>query len=132
MNTEQLILAYLKAHPGLTASELAKGMNANVRTVREAGKTLVAMGEVYFDTKFRYYLVDEVTPADAEYARLSQLAMSLQARNCWSRAATVWLNAMDATAKPRFRDQAVARRRMCMQQAKALRPKPSADAWGGI
>lgn len=38
MNTEQMILAYLKEHPGLTASELAKGMKANVRTVREAGK----------------------------------------------------------------------------------------------
>lgn len=132
MNTEQMILAYLKEHPGLTASELAKGMNANVRTVREAGKTLVAMGEVYLDVKFRYHRVEEATAVDAEYARLSQLAMSLQARNCWSRAATVWLSAMDATAKPRFRDQAVARRRMCMQKAKALRPKPSADAWGGI
>ncbi|WP_333610150.1 PerC family transcriptional regulator [Pantoea piersonii] len=132
MNTEQMILAYLKEHPGLTASELAKGMKANVRTVREAGKTLVTMGEVYLDMKFRYYLVEEATAVDAEYARLSKLAMSLQARNCWSRAATVWLNAMDATAKPRFRDQAVARRRMCMQKAKASRPKPSADAWGGI
>lgn len=132
MNTEQMILAYLVEHPGLTASELAKGMNANVRTVREAGKTLLAMGEVYMDIKFRYYLVEEATAVDAEYARLSKLAMSLQARNCWSRAATVWLNAMDATAKPRFRDQAVARRRMCMQKAKASRPKPGADAWGGI
>lgn len=132
MNTEQMILAYLKEHPGLTASELAEGMKANVRTVREAGKTLVTMGEVYLDMKFRYYLVEEATAVDAEYARLSKLAMSLQARNCWSRAATVWLNAMDATAKPRFRDQAVARRRMCMQKAKASRPKPNADAWGGI
>lgn len=92
----------------------------------------MTMGEVYLDMKFRYYLVEEATAFDAEYARLSKLAMSLQARNCWSRAATVWLNAMDATAKPRFRDQAVARRRMCMQKAKASRPKPSADAWGGI
>jgi len=132
MNTEQKILAYLKNHAGLTAAELAKGMKANVRTVREAAKRLVALGEAYLDTKFRYFLIEEATSIDAEYARLSKLAMALQARNCWSRAATVWLNAMDATAKPRFRDQAVARRRMCMQKAKALRPKPSADAWGGI
>ncbi|WP_414693097.1 PerC family transcriptional regulator [Pantoea sp. UBA5923] len=58
--------------------------------------------------------------------------MSLQDRNCWSRVATVWLNAMDATAKSRLRDQAVVRRHMCMQKAKVSRPKPSADAWGGI
>ncbi|MGV3345288.1 PerC family transcriptional regulator [Enterobacteriaceae bacterium LUAb1] len=127
MNSYEIVTTFIRNHPGVSTKIIMSETGLGPYALRHiltglAARDLIRQARIKTQPLCWWPCQAETTknPAYAVWYRLSEKAEALEKKAFWHRAASVWIQAFDATEDEMLRYRATLHRTRCLE--KAARP----------